>query len=147
MRYKALLTKALAIAVLLLAVASCVHAAELPAQLSQPPEKLADAYLRDVAAHVALSPKEKAAMRPILIEQTKKRQDIARARLATNPGMAGMLALRKDLRALAAETDAKLAAVLPPEKMTQVRAYREERLKAARARVQVARRGGQGETF
>ncbi|EFL49128.1 putative secreted protein [Solidesulfovibrio fructosivorans JJ]] len=147
MRYKALLTRALAAAVLLLAMASSVHAAELPAQFSQPPEKLADAFLRDLAAHVALTPQEKAAMRPILIEQIKKRQDLARTRLAANPGMVGMVALRLDLRSLAGETDARLAGVLPPEKMTRVRVYREERLKAARARVQMARHGGQGETF
>ena len=66
-------------------------------------------------------------MRPILIEQTKKRQDMARARLAATPGIAGMKALRDDLRHINQETDARLAAVLPPDKLAAYTRYRDER--------------------
>lgn len=141
MRNKAFVTVLLLAAVLALAATSGVHAADLPPQLTMPPEKLTDEFLRGLSARVSLTPQETAAVRAILVEQTRKRQEIARGRLAANPGMAGMLALRDDMRALSQETDARLAAVLPPEKMAAVRAYRDERREAFRARAQTARHG------
>jgi Spy/CpxP family protein refolding chaperone len=141
LRNKAFVTALLVVAVLALAAASGVHAADLPPQLTMPPEKLTDEFLRGLSSRVSLTPQETAAVRAILVEQTRKRQEIARGRLAANPGMAGMRALRDDMRALSQVTDARLAAVLPPEKMAAVCAYRDERRKAFRARAQAARRG------
>ncbi|WP_300161422.1 hypothetical protein [Solidesulfovibrio sp.] len=125
MNLKPCLTALLFMAVLALAAAAG-HAGEPPSRWSLPPEQAADAYLRDLTAQVPLTAEELAAVRPILVEQTIKRRDVARARLAVNPGLAGVLALREDMRAVSRETDDKLAAVLPPEKMEQVRAYREQ---------------------
>lgn len=129
---------ALLVIVLLALAAGTGQAVELSPQLSRPPEVLVDAFLEGVAGRVALSPEEHAAVRSLLIEQTKKRQEIARARLAANPGRAGLLALREDMRALSRETDTKLAAVLPPEKVAILSAYRDELRQQARARVQTA---------
>lgn len=122
--------------------ATGARAVELPPQLAVPPEEQAEAFLKGVSARVALTPQEVAAVRPILVEQTRKRQEVVRARLAANPGMVGMLALREDMRALGQETDDKLAAVLPPEKMAAVRAFREERRQQARSQLKGARRDG-----
>ena len=121
-------------------------AAELPPQMSASPEALADGYLRDAAAHVPLTPEETAAMRPILVEQTRKRQELARSRLAANPGMAGMVGLRGDMLRLSEETDARLATVLSPEKLVAFKAYREERRRqAGRRRAAAQARPIQGE--
>jgi hypothetical protein len=124
-----------------LLLASGIVRAELPPQLTASPETLADGFLKDLARRVSLTPQERAAVRPILIEQSKKRQDVARARLAASPGMAGMLALRQDLSEITRETDARLAAVLPPEKMAAVRACRDERRQQARSRQLQAQKG------
>ncbi|MEA4858545.1 MAG: hypothetical protein AAGU21_09655 [Solidesulfovibrio sp.] len=141
MRNKPIVTVLLVLAVLALAAASG-RAAELPPQLTVPPETLADEFLRGLSGYVALSPEELAAVRPILVEQTRKRQEIARARLAANPGLAGMLALREDMRAVTRETDTKLAAILAPEKLERIRAYREQRRDQAKAIAKNARQGG-----
>jgi hypothetical protein len=132
MRATPFLTVLLILAVLALAAATG-HAADTSPGLADSPEQQVDAYLRDLSARIALSPEETAAMRPILIAQAAKRQDLARARLAANPGMAGMLALREDMRAVTRETDDKLAAVLSPEKMEQLRNDRAALLAASRA--------------
>jgi len=129
------------LAVLFVAV-SGVRAAELPPQLAIPPETQADEFLKGLANRVVLTPQEVAAVRPILIEQIQKRQDTARARLAANPGMVGMMALREDMRALGKETDARLAEVLPPDKMAVIRAYRDERRQEMRSHLEQARKGG-----
>ena len=71
---------ALLVIVLLALAAGTGQAVELSPQLSRPPEVLVDAFLEGVAGRVALSPEEHAAVRSLLIEQTKKRQEIARAR-------------------------------------------------------------------
>ena len=81
-------------------------------------------------------------MRPILTESARKRQDLVRAKLAERSRPRALLGLRDELRAQARETEAQLAAVLPPEKMTAVRAYLDERRQEARARLAAARRGG-----
>jgi hypothetical protein len=132
---------ALLFAAVLLLAASSVRA-ELPSQPAIPPEEQVEAFLKGLARHVALSPQEQAALRPILLEETRKRQAMVRARLAVNPGVAGMLALRDDLRGIARETDARLAAVLPPEKMTAVQAYGQERRQQALEHLAQARKGG-----
>lgn len=132
------LTAVLFIIVLLLAAVSA--RAGVSSRLAASPETLADTFLAGLAGRVALSPEERAAVRPILIEQMGKRQELVRVRLAATPGMAGMLALRKDLRAITRETDAKLSAVLPPEKMEAVKAFREERLQQARQQGVLAER-------
>lgn len=141
-----ILTVLLLMAVLLLAMGTA--RAELSPQLAAPPETLADAFLTGLVERVPLSPQERAAVRLVLIEQIKRRQDVVRARLAATPGRAGMLALRQDLGELNRETDAKLAAILPPEKMAAVGAYREERrqqvrrnLEETHSRQQQAQRG------
>lgn len=133
---------ALFVLAVLLVAASSVWAAELPPQLAIPPETLTDEFLKGLTNRVALTPQELAAVRSILIEQTQKRQDMARARLAANPGMAGMIALREDMQALGKETDARLADVLPPEKLAAVRAYRDERRQEMRSQLEQVRKGG-----
>lgn len=120
-------------AVLLLA-ALPARAAELPAALDTPPEALVDGFLKGLAARVRLTPQETTAVRPILIEQTRKRQEMARARLAATPGLAGVQALREDMRRIGRETDERLATVLPPDKLAAVKAYRDERRDEAKAR-------------
>ncbi|KHK01600.1 hypothetical protein [Desulfovibrio sp. TomC] len=117
-------------------ILSClpVRAADVPTRLDTPPETLVDGFLQGLAARVQFTPQELSAVRPILIEQTRKRQDMARARLAATPGLAGLRGLRDDLRQIGQETDARLATVLPPAKLDAVRAYREERRKEAKAR-------------
>ena len=117
-------------------VLSClpVRAADVPPQLDTPPEVLVDGFLKGLSARVQLTPQELANVRPILIEQTQKRQAMARSRLAATPGLAGMKALRDDLRQIGRETDARLAAVLPPDKLAAVKAYREERREEAKTR-------------
>lgn len=142
MHNKSMVATLVILAMLTLALAAATgHAAELPPQLTMPPEQLADEFLHGLTQRVELSPQELAAVRPILVEQTKKRQEIARARLAANPGMAGMMALRDDMRAVGKETDAKLSAVLPPDKMEKVRAYREQRREQAKTMARNARSG------
>ncbi|WP_428561838.1 MAG: hypothetical protein ACP59X_19855 [Solidesulfovibrio sp. DCME] len=140
MRNKPIVTALLVLAVLALAAAAG-RAAELPPQLTTSPETLADQFLRGLSGQVTLSPEELAAVRPILVEQTRKRQEIARARLAANPGLAGMLALREDMRAVTKETDVKLAAILPPDKMEKIRAYRERRREEIKAVAKNMRNG------
>lgn|GEM_PF-2608953 len=122
-------------AILSLAAAAAMTArAERPPQLSVPPETLVDEFLSGAAARVRLTPQETAVVRPILIEQTRKRQETARARLAAHPGMAGMVGLRDDMRKIGRETDVRLASVLPPDKLAAIQAYREERREQARQR-------------
>jgi hypothetical protein len=135
------LVTALLFAAVLLLAASGVRA-ELPSQRTLPPEQQADEFLKGLAPRVALTPEEHAAVRPILVEQLKRRQDIVRARLAINPGVAGMQALREDLRGIARETETRLAAVLPPAKMAAVRAYWEERRQQALQSLGKARADG-----
>lgn len=132
---------ALLFAAVLLLAASGVRA-ELPSQRAIPPEQQVDMFLTGLARHVAISPPEQAAVRPILIEETQKRQAMVRARLAVTPGVAGMWALRNDLRGIVQETDARLAAILPPEKMTAIQAYRQERRQQALEHLAQARKGG-----
>jgi hypothetical protein len=124
-------TVLLILAVLALAAATG-HAADGSMGPADSPAQQVDVFLRDLSARLALTPEETAAMRPILVAQAAKRQDLARARLAANPGMAGMLALREDMRAVTRETDEKLAFVLPPEKMEQLRNDRAGQLAASR---------------
>lgn len=140
MRNKAFITTLFFLAVLFLAAIPAAYAADLPPQLTQPPDKLAEQYLADIAARVPLTPGEKAVLRPILVAQTKKRQEITRARLVITPGLAGVLALREDMRELAEETDSLMAAALPPEKMRALRDYREKRLQQLQAKAQVVNR-------
>lgn len=141
MRNQPIITALLVCAVLALAMATG-HAAPLPPGLDRSPEEMVDGFLRGLSSRVMLTPQEKAAIRPILVEQTKKRQDIIRARLAANPGRAGLRALRDDMLALTRETDTRLSAVLPPAKMEKLRAYRQERLEQARGMARGARAGG-----
>lgn len=117
-------------------ILSClpVRAADVPTQLDTPPDTLVDGYLKGLTVRVQLTPEELSAVRPILIEQTQKRQTMARARLAATPGLAGLKGLRDDLRQIGQETDARLATVLPPAKLAAVKAYREERRAEAKAR-------------
>jgi len=138
MRQSLLLTALLLAAVLLLA------ATQSRAQQMQPPapEAVAEKTLHDLSGRIALTPQETAAMRPILTESARKRQDLVRAKLAERSRPRALLGLRDELRAQARETEAQLAAVLPPEKMTAVRAYLDERRQEARARLAAARRGG-----
>jgi hypothetical protein len=139
-RHSPLLTILLLAAVLLLA--ATVSRAEDFRPGSVPPEAQVEHFLSGLSSRVALTPAETASVRPILLEQARKRQALVRARMGSGkPGAAGMLALRDDLRALAKETDGKLAAVLPPSKMAAMRAYTEERRKEAVAKL-AARRGG-----
>ena len=127
------LTAAWVLTACLLLTALPVGAAGMPAALDTPPEVLAEGFLKGLAASVTLTPQELAAVRPILIEQTRKRQELARARLAATPGLAGMRALRDDMRHIGQETDARLAAVLPPDKLAAVKAYRDQRRAEAKA--------------
>jgi len=138
MRQSLLLTALLLAAVLLLA------ATQSRAQQMQPPapEAVAEKTLHDLSGRIALTPQETAAMRPILTESARKRQDLVRAKLAERSRPRALLGLRDELRAQARETEAQLATVLPPEKMTAVRAYLDERRQEARARLAAARRGG-----
>ncbi|OLN24935.1 hypothetical protein DVDV_3765 [Desulfovibrio sp. DV] len=117
-------------------ILSClpVRAADVPPQLDTPPEVLVDGFLKGLSSRVQLTPQELANVRPILIEQTRKRQNMARSRLAATPGLAGMKALRDDLHQIGRETDARLATVLPPDKLAAVKAYREERREEAKTR-------------
>jgi hypothetical protein len=137
MRHSLLLTALLLAAVLLLA------ATQSRAQMQPPaPEAVAEKTLHDLSGRIALTPQETTALRPILTEAARKRQSLVRAKLADRPNPRALLGLRDELRAQARETEARLAAVLPPEKMTVVRAYLEERRQEARARLAAARRGG-----
>ena len=88
-----------------------------------PPEAVAEEFIKGLSARVTLTPEETAAVRSILVDQVKKRQELFRSRVAEKSGAAGLLALRDGLRALQREADAKLAAVLPPVKMAAVRHY------------------------
>jgi hypothetical protein len=128
------MTAALVLSACLILACLPVRAADVPAQLDAPAETLVDAFIKGLSARVQLSPQDLSAMRPILIEQTKKRQDMARARLAATPGIAGMKALRDDLRRIAQETDDRLAAVLPPDKLAAYKNYRDERREEAKTR-------------
>ena len=131
------LAAAWAIAAFLLLTAQPARAAEVPAILDTPPEILVDGFLKGLTAQVNLSPQELATVRPILIEQTRKRQETARARLAVTPGLAGIEALRDDMRRIAQETDQRLATVLPPDKLAAIEAFRTERRADAKARRQI----------
>jgi len=128
------LAAAWAMSAFLLLTALPAPAADVPAALDTPPEILVDGFLKGLAARVRLTPQELAVVRPILIEQTQKRQETARARLAVTPGLAGLQALRDDMRRLGRETDDRLAAVLPPEKLAAIQAFREERRAEAKTR-------------
>ncbi|MHC1791640.1 hypothetical protein [Solidesulfovibrio sp.] len=129
---------ALTLAAALVMAALPVRAAEIPAALDTPPEVLVDGFLKGLTTRVQLTPPELAAVRPILIEQTRKRQDMARSRLAATPGLPGMKALRDDLRHIGQETDARLAAILPPDKLAAIQAFREETRRAAKGRRKAA---------
>ncbi len=131
----------LLIIVTLLLAAGRVRA-ELPPQLTLPPEILADAFLQGLSARIALTPEEIATIRPILVEQADKRQALVRSRLSGNPGLSEMRALRDDLRAIGQEAEAKLAAVLPPDKLAVLKAYQGERRQELRGHLATARRGG-----
>ena len=118
------------------------RAADMPAALDIAPETLVDGFLKGLTARVSLTPQELTAVRPILIEQTRKRQETARARLAVTPGLAGMMALRDDMRHIARETDQRLAAVLPPDKLAAIEAFRTERRAEAKANAKARRFAG-----
>ena len=135
-----LLTALLVVVALLLAFGAG-RAGPLPRQ-DAPAGQVAAAFLDDLAGQVALTPDEHAAALAIMTEQTAKRQALVQARLAEQSGAAGLMGLRKDLRALAADTDARLAAVLPREKMEIVRAYLEKRRQQARQRFKAVRQQG-----
>jgi hypothetical protein len=126
--------------ILLAVAATGLWAAELPPQLAMPPEAQADAFLKGLSGRLALTPQELAAMRPILVEQAAKRQALVRAHMGSGPGMSGALALRQEMRKLGQETDSRLAALLPPDKMAVVRAYQKERREEIRAKVTEARK-------
>lgn len=135
LRVAATLTLAAAwvLAAVVLVTALPARAADMPAALDVPPETLVDGFLKGLTARVYLTPQEVSAVRPILIEQTRKRQETARARLAVTPGLAGMKALRDDMRRIARETDQRLATVLPPDKLAAIEAFRTERRTEAKA--------------
>uniref|UniRef100_I2Q422 P pilus assembly/Cpx signaling pathway, periplasmic inhibitor/zinc-resistance associated protein n=1 Tax=Desulfovibrio sp. U5L TaxID=596152 RepID=I2Q422_9BACT len=139
MRIRPFLTAFLVLAVLAVSGAS-LRAAELPPQLSITPEAQADAFLQGLSGRLALTPQEMAAMRPILIEQAGKRQALVRAHMGSGPGMSGALALRQEMRKLGQETDSRLAALLPPDKLAVVRAYQKERREEIRAKLTEARK-------
>ena len=128
------LAAAWALSAFVLLTARAAPAAELPSALDTPPEILVDGFLRGLTARVRLTPQELAVVRPIPIEQTQKRQETTRARLAAMPGLAGMTALRDDMRGIARETDDRLAAVLPPDKLAAIRAFRDQRRAEAKTR-------------
>ena len=136
------LAAAWALAAFVLLTALPARAADMPAALDIPPETLVDGFLKGLTARVSLTPQEMAAVRPILIEQTRKRQETARARLAATPGLAGMKALRDDMRRIAQETDQRLATVLPPDKLAAINAFRTERRTEAKAKAQARRHAG-----
>lgn len=140
MRQSLLLTALLLAAVLLLAATQSRAQMQPPAPPA--PEAVAEKTLHDLSGRIALTPQETTALRPILTDSARKRQALVRATLADRANPRALLGLRDALRALARETEARLAAVLPPEKMTAVRAYREERRQEARTRLAAARRGG-----
>lgn len=123
-----------AFAAFVLLTALPARAADMPAALDIAPETLVDGFLKGLTARVSLTPQEVSAVRPILIEQTRKRQEMARARLAVTPGLAGMKALRDDMRRIAQETDQRLATVLPPDKLAAIEAFRAEAKANAKAR-------------
>lgn len=135
-----LLTALLVVMALLLAFGAG-HARE-PGDRGPAPEQLAASFLDGVSRRVVLTPGEHAAALAILTEQAAKRQEVVRARLAAHPGATGMMALRHDLQRLARETDARLAGVLPPEKMTIVREYRDSLKQQALRRLERLGRSG-----
>ena len=131
MRPSPIVTALLLAAVLLLAATSV--RAEQVGTRPVPPETIADTVLRDISARIVLTPDERTAIRPILVEQARKRQALLRDRPT------GMRALPKALSALDREADVRLAAVLPPDKLAALQQYRAERRQEMRAQLAARR--------